>query len=108
MNEIQVILLGIILLAGSVAFFFFTDLVPKQIASTEMNVIVSLGFIVDKRQSHYLDEIIQTPYTSLMDLSTAGRAHPCAIFVYSVPNFNRLETAQFKFQNDFWKLKKHW
>ena len=64
MNEIQVILLGIIVLAASIAFFFFTDLVPKQITSTEMNVIVSLGvgvliFIVDKRQSHYLDEIIQ-------------------------------------------------
>jgi len=67
MNEIQVILLGIILLVGSVVFFFFTDLVPKQITSTEMNVIVSLGvgvliFIVDKRQSHYLDEIIQAQH----------------------------------------------
>jgi len=67
MNEIQVILLGIILLAGSVTFFYFTDLVPKQITSTEMNVIVSLGvgvliFIVDKRQSQYLDEIIQAQH----------------------------------------------
>ena len=64
MNEIQVILLGIILLAGSVAFFYFTDLVPKQITSTEMNIIVSLGvgmliFIVDKRQNSYFNEIIQ-------------------------------------------------
>jgi len=67
MNEIQLILLGILILGASVVFFFFTDLVPKQITSTEMNVIVSLGvglliFIVDKRQNHYLDEIIQTQH----------------------------------------------
>jgi hypothetical protein len=42
----------------------YTNSVHKQIKSTEMNVIVSLGvgvliFIVDKRQSNYLDEIIQ-------------------------------------------------
>jgi len=73
MNEIQVILLGIILLVGSVVFFFFTDLVPKQITSTEMNVIVSLGvgvliFIVDKRQSHYLDEIIQAQHKMTQEI----------------------------------------
>ena len=67
MNEIQLILLGILVLGASVAFFYFTDLVPKQITSTEMNIIISLGvgmliFIVDKRQNHYLDEIIQTQH----------------------------------------------
>ena len=67
MNEIQLILLGILVLGASVTFFYFTDLVPKQITSTEMNVIVSLGvgvliFIVDKRQSQYLDEIIQAQH----------------------------------------------
>jgi hypothetical protein len=67
MNEIQLILLGILVLGASVTYFFFTDLVPKQITSTEMNIIVSLGvgmliFIVDKRQNSYLDEIIQTQH----------------------------------------------
>jgi hypothetical protein len=68
MNEIQLILLGILILGASVVFFFFTDLVPKQITSTEMNVIVSLGvglliFIVDKRQN--LDEIIKTKHKEI-------------------------------------------
>ncbi len=67
MNEIQLILLGILVLGASVVFFFFTDLVPKQITSTELNIIVALGvglliFIVDKRQDRYLDEIIQTQH----------------------------------------------
>lgn len=67
MNEIQLILLGILVLAASVTFFFYTDMVPKQITSTEMNIIVSLGvgmliFIVDKRQNSYLHEIIQTQH----------------------------------------------
>ena len=64
MNEIHLILLGLLILGASVAFFYFTDLVPKQITSTEMNIIVSLGvgmliFIVDKRQNSYFNEIIQ-------------------------------------------------
>ena len=64
MNEIPLILLGILVLGTSVAFFYFTDLVPKQITSTEMNIIVSLGvgmliFIVDKRQNQHLHEIIE-------------------------------------------------
>jgi hypothetical protein len=67
MNEIQLILLGILILGASVVFFIFTDLVPKQITSTEMNIIVALGvglliFIIDKRQDRYLDEIIQTQH----------------------------------------------
>jgi hypothetical protein len=68
MNEIQVILL---VLAASLAYFSIdplgTNLVRQKITSTEMNVIVSLGigvliFIVDKRQSNYLDEIIQAEH----------------------------------------------
>jgi hypothetical protein len=71
MNEIQVILLGILVLAASVVYFsidpLYTNSVHRQIKSTEMNVIVSLGvgmliFIVDKRQSNYLDEIIQAQH----------------------------------------------
>jgi len=77
MNEIQVILLGILVLAASVVFFTIdplgTNLVPKKITSTEMNVIVSLGvgvliFIVDKRQSHYLDEIIQAEHKMTQEI----------------------------------------
>ena len=73
MNEIKLILLGILVLGASVAFFFFTDLVPKQITSTEMNIIVSLGvgmliFIVDKRQNSYLDEIIQTQHKLTLEI----------------------------------------
>jgi serine kinase of HPr protein (carbohydrate metabolism regulator) len=44
-----------------------TNVIPKKITSTETNVIVLLGvgvliFIVDKRESHYLDEIIQAEH----------------------------------------------
>ncbi len=45
MNEIHLILLGLLILGASVAFFYFTDLVPKQITSTGMNIIVSLGLV---------------------------------------------------------------
>ena len=67
MNEIQLILLGLLVLVTSVVFFYFTDLIPSEIRSTEMEIIVSLGvclliLVVDKRQDHYLDEIIQTQH----------------------------------------------
>jgi hypothetical protein len=77
MNEIQIILLGILVLAASVVFFSIdplgTNLVPKKIKSTKMNIIVSLGvgvliFIVDKRQSHYLDEIIQAQHKMTQEI----------------------------------------
>ena len=67
MNEIQLILLGLLVLVTSVVFFYFTDLIPSEIRSTEMEIIVSLGvglliLVVDKRQDRYLDEIIQTQH----------------------------------------------
>jgi uncharacterized protein YybS (DUF2232 family) len=67
MNEVQLILLGLLVLGVSVIFFYLTDLIPKQIQNAEMNIIVSLGIgllilIVGKRQNHYLDEIIQTQH----------------------------------------------
>jgi hypothetical protein len=67
MNEVQLILLGLLVLGVSVVFFYLTDLIPKQIQNAEMNIIVSLGIgllilIVGKRQNHYLDEIIQTQH----------------------------------------------
>ena len=65
MNEIHLILLGLLVLVTSVVFFYFTDLIPSEIRSTEMEIIASLGvglliLVVDKRQDRYLDEIIQT------------------------------------------------
>ena len=67
MNEIHLILLGLLVLETSVVFFYFTDLIPSQIRSTEMEIIVSLGvglliLVVDKRQDRYLDGIIQTQH----------------------------------------------
>jgi hypothetical protein len=75
MNEIQLILLGLLILGASVAFFFLTDLVPEQITDTEMNIIVALGvglliFIVDKRQNQYLHEIIQTQHKLTQEIHT--------------------------------------
>lgn len=73
MNEIQLILLGILILGASVTYFFYTDVVPKQITSTEMNIIVSLGvgmliFIVDKRQNSYFNEIIQAQHKLTLEI----------------------------------------
>ena len=77
MNEIQVILLGILILAASIVYLsidpLFTNSIHRQIKSTEMNLIVSLGvgvliFIVDKRQSNYLDEIIQAQHKMTQEI----------------------------------------
>jgi hypothetical protein len=75
MNEIQLILLGLLVLGSSVVFFYLTDLIPKQIENTEMSIIVSLGIgllilIVGKRQDHYLDEIIQTQHKMTQEIHT--------------------------------------
>jgi len=73
MNEISLILLGILVLGAYVTFFYFTDLVAKEITSTEMNIIVSLGvgmliFIVGKRQNQYLHEIIETQHKMTQEI----------------------------------------
>jgi hypothetical protein len=73
MNEVQLILLGLLMLGVSVVFFYLTDLIPKQIQNAEMNIIVSLGIgllilIVGKRQNHYLDEIIQTQHQMTQEI----------------------------------------
>jgi hypothetical protein len=67
MNEMQLVLLGLIVLGASVIFFYLTDLVPAKIENTEMSIIISLGIgllvlVIDKRQNRYLDEIIQTQH----------------------------------------------
>ena len=73
MNEMQLILLGLLVLGASVVFFYLTDLIPRQIENTEMNIIISLGIgllilIVGKRQNHYLDEIIQTQHKMTQEI----------------------------------------
>jgi hypothetical protein len=67
MNEMQLVLLGLIVLGSSLVFFYFTDIVPPKIENTELSIIVSLGIgllilIVDKRQSRNIDELIRTQH----------------------------------------------
>jgi len=73
MNEIELILLGLLFLVVSVVFFYLTDLIPKQIQNAEMDIIVSLGIgllilVVGKRQNQYLDEIIQTQHQMTQEI----------------------------------------
>jgi hypothetical protein len=67
MNEMQLVLLGLMVLGASLVFFYLTDLVPAKIENTEMSIIISLGIgllilIVDKRQSRHIDELIKTQH----------------------------------------------
>ena len=67
MNEMQLVLLGLIVLGSSLVFFYLTDIVPRKIQNTEMSIIISLGIgllilIVDKRQSRNIDELIKTQH----------------------------------------------
>jgi septal ring-binding cell division protein DamX len=67
MNDVQLVVLGLIVLGASLAFFYLTDLVPAKIENTEMSIIISLGIgllilIVDKRQSRHIDELIKTQH----------------------------------------------
>jgi hypothetical protein len=67
MNEMQLVLLGLIVLGSSLVFFYLTDIVPPKIENTELSIIVSLGIgllilIVDKRQSRNIDELIRTQH----------------------------------------------
>jgi hypothetical protein len=67
MNEMQLVLLGLIVLASLVVFFYLIDVVPANIENTEMSIIITLGIgllilVVDKRQNRYRDEIIQTQH----------------------------------------------
>ena len=67
MNEMQLVLLGLIVLGTSLVFFYLTDVVSAKIENTEMSIIISLGIgllilIVDKRQSRNIDELIRTQH----------------------------------------------
>ncbi len=67
MNEMQLVFLGLIVLGSSLAFFYFTDVVPAKIENTEMSIFISLGIgllilIVDKRQSRNIEELIKSQH----------------------------------------------
>jgi hypothetical protein len=67
MNEMKLVLLGLIVLGASVIFFYLTDIVPAKVENTEMSIIISLSIgllvlVIDKRQNRYLDEIIKTQH----------------------------------------------
>ncbi|MFL6326049.1 MAG: hypothetical protein ACJ71I_01010 [Nitrososphaeraceae archaeon] len=67
MNEMQLVLLGLIVLGASLVLFYLTDVVPPKIENTEMSIIISLGIgllilIVDKRQSQNVEELIKTQH----------------------------------------------
>ncbi|HJT46869.1 MAG TPA: hypothetical protein VJ729_01715 [Nitrososphaeraceae archaeon] len=67
MNEMQLVVFGLIVLGASFVFFYLTDVVPAKIENTEMSIIISLGvglliLIVDKRQSRNIDELIKVQH----------------------------------------------
>ncbi|MFL6317830.1 MAG: hypothetical protein ACJ73C_13990 [Nitrososphaeraceae archaeon] len=67
MNDMQLVLLGLIVLGASLVLFYLTDVVPPKIENTEMSIIISLGIgllilIVDKRQNQNVEELIKTQH----------------------------------------------
>jgi hypothetical protein len=67
MNEIHWVLLGLIAMVLSVAFFYYTDILPAKIESREVSIVISLGIgllilVVDKRQDRHLNEIIEAQH----------------------------------------------
>ena len=67
MNDMHLILLGLVVMGASVVFFYLTYIVPVKIENTEMSIIISLGIgllilIVDKRQSQHIDDLIKTQH----------------------------------------------
>ena len=67
MNEIHWVLLGLIVMVITVAFFYLTDILPAKIENREVSIIISLGIgllilVVDKRQDRHLNEIIEAQH----------------------------------------------
>jgi hypothetical protein len=67
MNEIHWVLLGLIVMVITVAFFYLTDILPAKIENREVSIIISLGIgllilVVDKRQDRHLNEIIKAQH----------------------------------------------
>ena len=64
MDEMQIIVFGLIILGASLVIFYLTDLVPAKVENTEMTIFITLGIgllilIVDKGQSRNIDELIK-------------------------------------------------
>ena len=60
MDEMQIIVFGLIILGASLVIFYLTDLVPAKVENTEMTIFLTLGIgllilIGDKRQSRNID-----------------------------------------------------
>jgi L-asparagine transporter-like permease len=67
MNEIHWVLLGLVVMVITVAFFYLTDILPAKIENREVSIIISLGIgllilVVDKRQDRHLNEIIKAQH----------------------------------------------
>jgi L-asparagine transporter-like permease len=67
MNEIHWVLLGLVIMVITVAFFYLTDILPAKIENREVTIIISLGIgllilVVDKRQDRHLNEIIKAQH----------------------------------------------
>jgi len=67
MNEIQLVLLALVVLAVSVVVFYLVKTIPDEIEDKEMDIIITLGIgllilVVDKRQDRHLNEIIDAQH----------------------------------------------
>jgi hypothetical protein len=67
MNEIHWVLLGLVVMVITVAFFYLTDILPAKIENREVSIIISLSIgllilVVDKRQDRHLNEIIKAQH----------------------------------------------
>ena len=67
MNEIHWVLLGLVVMVITVAFFYLTDILPAKIENREVSIIISLGIgllilVVDKRQDRHLNQIIKAQH----------------------------------------------
>jgi hypothetical protein len=73
MNEIQLVVLGLMALVISMVLFYFTDIVPPQIENREISIIISLSvglliLFIDKRQDRHIDEMIQMQHKTTHEI----------------------------------------
>jgi hypothetical protein len=73
MNEIQLVVLGLMALVISMVLFYFTDIVPPQIENREISIIISLSIgllilFIDKRQDRHIDEMIQMQHKTTHEI----------------------------------------
>jgi hypothetical protein len=73
MNELQLVVLGLMALVISMVLFYFTDIVPPQIENREISIIISLSIgllilFIDKRQDRHIDEMIQMQHKTTHEI----------------------------------------